>query len=62
MKEATQFFEFDSDFNSKTDEELIASVKANNREALNFLLDKYKELVYMKSSKYFIIGAEKEDI
>lgn len=62
MKEATQFFEFDNDFNSKTDEELIASIKENNREALNFLLDKYKELVYMKSSKYFIIGAEKDDI
>ena len=62
MKEATQFFEFDNNFNSKTDEELIANIKENNREALNFLLDKYKELVYMKSSKYFIIGAEKDDI
>lgn len=62
MEKATKFFEFNNDFNSKTDEELIANVKENNKEALNFLLDKYKELVYMKSSKYFIIGAEKDDI
>lgn len=62
MEKATKFFEFKNDFNSKTDEEIIAIVKENNKEALNFLLEKYKELVYMKSSKYFIIGAEKEDI
>ncbi len=62
MEEATKFFEFNEDFNSKTDEKLVQLVKQNNKEALNFLLDKYKELVYMKSSKYFIIGAEKDDI
>lgn len=63
MEEATKFFEFNNDFNSKTDEEIVTDiVKKNNKEALNFILDKYKELVYMKSSKYFIIGAEKEDI
>ena len=63
MKEATKIFEFNNDFNSKTDEEIIAYiVKENNKEALNYILDKYTDLVYMKSSKYFIIGAEKDDI
>ena len=62
MESATQFFEFDSDFSKMTDEEIISLIKSDNKEALNYLLNKYKELVYMKVSKYFIIGAEKDDI
>lgn len=62
MEEATKFFEFDKDFDTMTDEELISCVQGNNKDALNFLLDKYKELVYMKANKYFIIGAERDDI
>ena len=46
----------------KTDEELIAIAKMGEQEALEQLFKKYKELVNMKVSKYFIIGAEKEDI
>ena len=46
----------------KTEEELIAFAKAGEQEALEQLFKKYKELVNMKISKYFIIGAEKEDI
>ena len=30
--------------------------------SLNFLIEKYQELVNMKVGKYFIIVAEKEDI
>lgn len=62
MKEATKFFEFDNDFSSKTDEEIVAIVKQGSKEALNFLLNKYKEFVCIKANKYFIIGAEKDDI
>ncbi len=47
---------------NKTDNELVASAKNGDEEALECLFDKYKELVNMKVSKYFIIGAEKEDI
>ena len=61
MEEATKFFQISQNFNEMTDEE-IAVIARDNKEALNFLLNKYKELVYMKSSKYFIIGAEKDDI
>lgn len=50
------------DLINKTDNELVASAKNGNEEALECLFDKYKELVNMKVSKYFIIGAEKEDI
>ena len=48
--------------NNKTDNELVASAKNGNEEALECLFNKYKELVNMKVSKYFIIGAEREDI
>ena len=57
----TMFFTSNELIN-KPDEELIALIKHNNEEALDFLMKKYKELVVMKISKYFIIGAEKEDI
>lgn len=50
------------DLNNKTDNELVSSAKNGNEEALECLFNKYKELVNMKVSKYFIIGAEKEDI
>lgn len=62
MEEATKFFQINSDFKSMSDEELVVLVKENNKEALNFILNKYKELVYMKTSRYFLIGAEKDDI
>ena len=45
-----------------SDEELVNKSKSGDKHALEFLLEKYKELVNMKVSKYFIIGAEKEDI
>ena len=63
MEDATKFYSiYNEQYNSKKDEELILMVKSGDKDALNFLLDKYKDLVNMKVSKYFIIGAEKEDI
>ena len=44
------------------DEKLIEMIKAGDQKALNFLLDKYNNMVNMKVNKYFIIGAEREDI
>lgn len=44
------------------DEELVPLAKSGDKTALNHLFSKYKDLVNMKVSKYFIIGAEKEDI
>ena len=45
-----------------TDEQIISQIKEGDEQALSFLLDKYKDLVNSKVGKYFIIGAEKEDI
>lgn len=62
MDKATKFFQISDNFNTMSDEEIITLIKSDNKEALDYLLNKYKELVYMKVSKYFIIGAEKDDI
>lgn len=62
MDETTKFFQINYKFDTMTDEEIVSMVRDNNIEALNFIISKYRELVYMKSSKYFIIGAERDDI
>ncbi len=56
------FYRFDTQLEKKSDEELISLINQGNQDALEYLLKRYKELVTMKVSKYFIVGAEKEDI
>ena len=62
MSNANVFYSVDNNYISMTDEQLISLVKADDKYALDFIIDKYKDLVNMKVGKYFIIGAEKEDI
>ena len=62
MENATKFFQFNENFDELKDEELLSLIKSGNKDALDYLLNKYKELVYMKVSKYFMIGAERDDI
>lgn len=50
------------EFENLEDEELINMTKNGDKKALNYLLDKYTDIVSMKAGKYFIVGAEKEDI
>ena len=47
---------------NKTDEQITELAKKGDKDALEFLFKKYKDLVEMKVSKFFIIGAEREDI
>lgn len=53
---------FNNNFENNNDEEILLEIKNGNENALEFLISKYKNLVNNKVSKYFIIGAEKEDI
>lgn len=62
MSNANVFYSLDNNYNSMSDEQLISLVKADDKYALDFIIEKYKDLVNMKVGKYFIIGAEKEDI
>ena len=62
MSNANVFYSVDNNYNSMSDEELISLVKTDDKYALDFIIEKYKDLVNMKVGKYFIIGAEREDI
>ena len=62
MQKNNVFYTTDK-YNNLTDEQIISQIKENGDEqALAYILEKYKDLVHSKIGKYFIIGAEKEDI
>ena len=56
------FYSFGEKLDEISDEELLKLANDGNEAALECLLKRYKELVNMKVSKYFMVGAEKEDI
>ena len=62
MSNANVFYSVDNNYNSMSDEKLISLIKTDDKYALDFIIEKYKDLVNMKVGKYFIIGAEREDI
>ena len=62
MTKSELAYSLNNDLKNKTDAELVKCAREGNETALEILLDKYKELVNMKVGKYFIIGAEREDI
>lgn len=49
-------------FHTMTDEELATLASAGNNEAIDFLLDKYRNLVLIIARSYFLIGADRDDI
>ena len=51
-----------NNYNNMSDDELLKLINKKDTDALDFLICKYKDLVNSKVNKYFIIGAEKEDI
>ncbi len=57
-----EIFSFKSEYFNLTDEEIIKKVRLGEKNALDFLLEKYNDIVTMKANKFFIIGAEKEDM
>lgn len=57
-----ELYSFKSEYSNLTDEEIIDKVRLGEKNALDFLLEKYNEIVVMKANKFFIIGAEKEDM
>ena len=62
MGNSSMFFSVNNKYETMSDEDLIDVIKSGDNYALNYLIDKYKEIVNMKVSKYFMIGAEREDI
>lgn len=62
MSNANVFYSVNNNYSNMSDEELIDLIKTDDKYALDFIIKKYKDLVNMKVGKYFIVGAEKEDI
>ena len=62
MSNINAFYTTDNNYSVMNDEQLIELIKSGDKYAIDFLIEKYKDLVNMKVRKYFIIGAEKEDI
>ena len=50
------------DYYSLIDEELVEYARNGDNDALEYLLNKYKNLVKSKARSYFLIGADREDI
>ena len=62
MENANVFYSTNKDYDNMNDEDLVEIIKSGDKLAFDYLINKYKEIVYMKVSKYYMIGAEKEDI
>ena len=61
MQKENVFFTTDK-YHHLSDEQIVSNIKQGDEEAQSYLLEKYKQLVNMKVNKYFMIGAEREDI
>ena len=62
MEKTNLYYKTASNYENMTDEELICIIKTGDKLAQEYLIEKYKDLVNMKVSKYFMAGSEKEDI
>ena len=54
-------FSISNKYEDMTDEELLKIVE-EDKEALEYLVKRYSNIVNMKANKFFMIGAEKEDM
>ena len=60
--EKTMFSINENEYTQMTDEKLIENINNEDKTALNCLLNRYNDLVNAKANKFFMIGAEKEDM
>lgn len=53
------FYSSEIDYSKKTDEELVEIIKTGDKLAANYIIDRYKNLVNIKVSKYYIAEQKK---
>ena len=59
----TDIFQLEEKYKDMTDENLInEAIHNENNAALECLMERYKDIVNMKASKFFMVGSEKDDI
>lgn len=51
-----------SEYMNMPDEKVIEVIQSGDHTALNYMMSKYHDLVNMKASKFFMAGAERDDI
>lgn len=56
------FFKEEDKYNGIPDEQLIEQIRNGDVRAQNYLLEKYKSLVNMKANRFFLVGAEDDDM
>ena len=61
MSEKKIYF-FNNKYSELSDEELIVQIRKGDTRAQNYLLEKYKSLVNMKANRFFLVGAEDDDM
>ena len=49
-------------YSQMTEEKILQLAQLGDNNALNFIMNKYNNVVNMKASKFFAVGVEKEDI
>ncbi len=49
-------------YKQMTDEKLIENIKKDDQTALNCLIERYNDVVNMKANKFYMVGAEREDM
>ena len=52
----------ESEYTLMTDEKLIENIKQQDQKALDCLIERYNDVVSMKANRFFMVGAEKEDM
>ncbi len=53
---------FSMNYDNMLDEEVVLSARDGNTDALEYVINKYKNFVRAKARSYFLIGADREDI
>lgn len=55
-------FLLENNYANMPDNEIISLIQKGDTQALNFILDKYNNIVNIKASKFFAAGIERDDI
>lgn len=58
----TEITENENKYESMADEDIIDLSRNGDKYAIDYIIDKYKNLVRSRARTYFLIGADKEDI
>lgn len=62
MHNNKNLYSFSDKYNDIPDEKLIEQIRLGDLGAQNYLLEKYRNIVNMKANKFFLIGAESDDM